>query len=61
MKELRVSEGGAIRILFAFDPMRQAILLLGGDKRGRWRQWYEVAIPMADALFDEYLRESAQA
>ncbi|MGH9228426.1 MAG: type II toxin-antitoxin system RelE/ParE family toxin [Acidimicrobiales bacterium] len=61
MKELRVSKGGAIRILFAFDPRRQAVLLIGGDKAGQWQAWYEKAIPLADDLFDEYLRETGQA
>jgi hypothetical protein len=61
MKELRVSKGGAIRILFAFDPGRQAVLLLGGDKSGRWNAWYAEAIPLADDLFDEYLAETGQA
>jgi hypothetical protein len=61
MKELRVSKGGAIRILFAFDPRRQAVLLIGGDKRGQWQAWYEKAIPLADDLFDDYLREAGQA
>jgi hypothetical protein len=61
MKELRVSKGGAIRILFAFDPRRQAVLLIGGDKRGQWQAWYEKAIPLADDLFDDYLREVGQA
>jgi hypothetical protein len=61
MKELRVSKGGAIRILFAFDPRRQAVLLIGGDKTGQWHAWYEEAIPVADDLFDEYLRETNQA
>jgi hypothetical protein len=61
MKELRVSKGGAIRILFAFDPQRQAVLLIGGDKRGQWQAWYEKAIPLADDLFDDYLREAGQA
>lgn len=61
MKELRVSKGGAIRILFAFDPSRQAVLLLGGDKSGRWNAWYVEAIPRADDLFDEYLDETGQA
>ena len=51
MKELRA---GTIRIMFAFDPCRRAVLLLGGDKRGR-KQWYRKAIPMADTLYDEYL------
>jgi hypothetical protein len=54
MKELR-PRGGFIRILFAFDPRRMAILLLGGDKRDRWRSWYEEMIPVADRLFDEHL------
>jgi len=57
MKELRASEGGALRVLFAFDPRRQAILLLGGDKSGQWAEWYEWAIPAADVLHDEYLDE----
>jgi hypothetical protein len=61
MKELRVSKGGAVRILFAFDPRRQAVLLIGGDKAGQWHAWYEEAIPVANALFDGYLRETDQA
>lgn len=60
MKELRVSKGGAIRILFASDPRRQAVLLIGGDKTGRWSAWYETAIPPADDLFDRYLDETGQ-
>ena len=60
MKELRVSKGGAIRILFAFDPRRQAVLLIGGDKAGQWQAWYEEAIPVADDLYDEYLRDTGQ-
>jgi hypothetical protein len=57
LKELRVSKGGAIRILFMFDPRRQAILLLGGDKSGEWSAWYEWAVPAADDLYDVYLQE----
>ena len=57
MKELRASEGGALRVLFAFDPRRYAILLLGGDKSGRWNEWYRRAIPEADALYDVHLGE----
>jgi len=56
MKELR-ARGGHIRVLFAFDPVRVAILLLGGDKRDRWAAWYEQAIPEADGLYDEHLAE----
>lgn len=57
MKELRVSRAGALRVLFAFDPRSHAILLLGGDKFGRWEAWYEKAIPLADKLYDEHLEE----
>jgi hypothetical protein len=53
LKELRVS---TLRALFAFDPNRRAIILLGGDKRGDWRAWYKRNIPIADDLYDDYLR-----
>jgi hypothetical protein len=56
MKELR-PRGETIRILFAFDPRRMAILLLGGDKRDLWSKWYEESIPVADRLYDEHLDE----
>jgi hypothetical protein len=55
MKELR-PRGGHIRVMFAFDPRRTAILLIGGDKTGRWEPWYEEMVPIADVLFDEHLR-----
>lgn len=54
MKELRAS---TTRVLFAFDPTRSAILLIGGDKRDRWQQFYAEMIPLADQLFDEHLAE----
>lgn len=54
MKELR-PRGGHMRVLFAFDPRRTALLLLGGDKSGRWHTWYAEAIPQADQLYDEHL------
>ncbi len=54
MKELR-SVGRNIRVLFAFDPDRQAILLIGGDKAGRWTEWYRENIPLADKLYDKHL------
>jgi hypothetical protein len=57
MKELRAAKGGALRVLFMFDPRRQVILLLGGDKSGEWRSWYEWAVPVADDLYDAYLAE----
>jgi hypothetical protein len=54
MKELR---SGTIRVLFAFDPVRQAVLLIGGDKVGQWEAWYRRNIPVADDLYDEWLVE----
>ena len=58
MKELRPGSSGSseLRILFAFDPGRQAILLVAGDKSGNWKSWYRRNIPLADDLFDEHLR-----
>jgi hypothetical protein len=56
LKELRPS-GSFIRILFAFDPRRVAILLIGGDKQARWSTWYRENIPIAERLYDEYLDE----
>lgn len=52
MKELRAS---TTRTLFAFDPLRSAILLFGGDKSGKWNAWYVQAIPTADDLYDEHI------
>ncbi len=54
MKELRPL-GGNIRVLFAFDPRRMAILLIGGDKSNRWHIWYREYVPLADDLYDEHL------
>jgi hypothetical protein len=54
MKELRVA---MIRVLFVFDPTRTAILLIGGDRRDRWQEFYVQMIPLADTLFDEHLKE----
>lgn len=59
MKELRPGSSGAseIRILFAFDPVRRAVLLVAGDKAGNWKGWYDVNIPLADKRYDEHLAE----
>lgn len=59
MKELRPGSSGRseIRILFAFDTARQAVLLVAGDKAGDWKGWYKRAIPVADDRFDEHLSE----
>lgn len=56
MRELRLQSGGdPLRILYAFDPRRVAILLLAGNKTGDDR-WYEVNVPAADGLFEQHLR-----
>jgi hypothetical protein len=55
MRELRVQhEGRPYRIIYAFDPRRSAILLIGGDKTGN-KRWYEVQVPIADKLYDMHL------
>jgi hypothetical protein len=57
MRELRVQSGGdPLRILYAFDPRRMAILLIGGDKTGQNR-FYEEYVKLADDLYDTYLEE----
>jgi hypothetical protein len=57
MKELRPgsSGGSEVRILFAFDPRRQAILLVAGDKAGSWNRWYDENIPIADARYKAHV------
>jgi len=49
-----------IRILFAFDPWRSAILLVTDDKAGKWSRWYAEAIPRAEHLYEIYLKERAE-
>lgn len=57
MRELRIQhKGSPYRVLYAFDPKRNAILLIGGKKRGNDR-WYREYIPVADRLYDEHLSE----
>lgn len=57
MRELKVQhKGKPYRILYAFDPRRIAVLLLGGNKTGNDR-WYEENVPKADKLYDELLQE----
>jgi len=57
LKELRPgsSKRSVIRILFAFDPIRQAILLVAGDKAGEWNRWYKRNIPLAEQRFAEHV------
>ncbi|HCU95419.1 MAG TPA: addiction module toxin RelE [Actinobacteria bacterium] len=59
LKELRPGSAGSaeVRILFAFDPFRRAVLLVAGDKAGRWNRWYDEAIPLAEQRYAEYMAE----
>jgi len=60
MKELRGKvEERHLRVLFAFDPRRTALLMLGGDKTGD-PTWYDRFVPLADDLFDQHLKEVEQ-
>ena len=57
MRELRTQhDGHPLRTLYAFDPRRSAILLIGGDKTGD-KRWYETHVPTADRLYDEHLEQ----
>lgn len=56
MRELRIQHAGdPYRVLYAFDPRRSAILLVGGNKTGKDR-WYDKYVPVADKLYDDHLR-----
>lgn len=55
MRELRIQhDGRPYRVLYAFDPRRTAILLIGGDKKGDDR-WYDEYVPVADKLYDVHI------
>jgi len=57
MRELRIQHAGRpYRVLYAFDPRRSALILIGGDKTGNDR-WYEVFVPIADGLYQKHLEE----
>jgi len=59
MRELRTQHAGRpYRTLYAFNPLRTAILLIGGDKTGNDR-WYDEFVPVADKLYDTHLQELA--
>jgi len=45
--------------LFIFDPDRNAVLLVAGDKAGQWTTWYRQAIPLAEVRYTTYLKEKA--
>ena len=57
LKELRPGSTGRseLRVLFAFDPERRAIMLVAGDKAGNWSHWYRRNIPIADDLLDRHI------
>lgn len=57
MKELRPGSRGRteIRILFVFDPARQAVLLVAGDKAGDWSRWHRDNIPIAERRYASWL------
>ncbi|SNT32494.1 hypothetical protein SAMN05421812_104495 [Asanoa hainanensis] len=59
MKELRPGSSGAteVRMIFAFDPRREAVFVVAGDKSGRWQAWYRTAISLADARFSAHLAQ----
>jgi hypothetical protein len=57
IRELRIQhKGRPYRVFYAFDPMRDAVLLIGGDKTGNDR-FYDEMVPVADRIWEEYLRE----
>jgi len=57
MRELRIQhQGRPYRVLYAFDPRRVGVLLIGGDKTGNSR-WYEEFVPKADKIYSQHLRE----
>jgi hypothetical protein len=57
LKELRPGSSGSseVRILFVFDPLRRAVLLVAGDKSTDWKGWYKAAIKRAERLYDDHL------
>jgi hypothetical protein len=59
LKELRPGSSGAseVRLLFIFDPERNAVVLVGGDKSGNWSGWYESAVKEAEEAYAAYLEE----
>ncbi|AFT70854.1 Toxin-antitoxin system, toxin component, RelE family [Alloalcanivorax dieselolei B5] len=58
MKELRIqSKGRPIRVFFAFDPRRTAVLLCAGMKAGKEKRFYQTMIPLADKAFSLHLEQ----
>lgn len=60
LRELRfVSQRRKIRVLYVFDPFRQAILLFGGDKTND-KNWYIKSIPAAEKSYRQYLERKGK-
>ncbi|WP_066364546.1 type II toxin-antitoxin system RelE/ParE family toxin [Herbidospora mongoliensis] len=61
LKELRPRVPGEaeIRMLFVFDPSREAVVLVAGDKSGEWNRWYRTAIPLAEQRYLRYQEAKA--
>jgi hypothetical protein len=59
LKELRPGSRGRseVRLLFAFDPQRRAVVLVAGDKAGRWRDWYRESIRLAEVRCAAWIAE----
>jgi len=57
MRELRCQhEGRPYRVLYAFDPRRTAMLLIGGDKNWQ-RSVVRRVVPKADMIYAQHLKE----
>lgn len=54
LKEARVDHG--VRVLFAFDSNRNPVMLVGGDKAGKWNRWYPPMIRLAERLYLDHER-----
>ena len=59
LRELRVTGRQPLRVFYAFDPRRAAVLLIGGDKTGDDR-FYETMIRVAEKIWEQYLAEQAR-
>jgi hypothetical protein len=59
LEELRPGSAGSseVRLLSVFDAVRQAVLLVGGNKAGNWHSWYRTAVPLAEAAYDKHIRQ----
>ncbi|WP_440064586.1 type II toxin-antitoxin system RelE/ParE family toxin [Streptosporangium sp. OZ121] len=57
LKELRPGLRGRSEIRIIFDPDREAVFLVAGDKAGKWSRWYDEAIPLAKSRYTEYRAE----